>query len=657
MEYQSLMARHSPLPENTLLTLFRRVFFSSPCYLQFLLTEVPFRLVQFFTSNTNQPMRVIYIFLTMFCLFFSSYSQDFNKFIKKTASDREALDRFGMATDISGGYAIVGASLEDHDALGGDSLAQAGSAYIFGRGLGGNWTQVAKLVASDRAAQDRFGFSVAIFGERAVVGATNKSIGGNQGQGAAYIFERQTNGQWIEVAKLTYPTGEALDNFGNAVALNEDKVVVGSAYADPDGNRDAGRAHVFEQDTSGTWVQTAVMEAADKSQGDTFGSAVAVDSNWVAVGAWLAKNNMPSTNDDDAGAVYLFQKDTTTGQWSQQQKVTPDSMDWITGDLFGGTLALKGGTLVVGADGDDVDENLQNLVLGAGSVHIFEKNPNGIFVQVQKITASDREMNASFGQKISLVDNKLLVGAPGETEKVGNNDPNGLTFAGAAYLFEKNSQGIWEEVQRLLPYDREEFDSFGFSLAMTNNYLIISSNQDDENEIGQDSLPNAGSVYLIETCTLDKSVNQTDNTLSAALGGAFYQWVDCNDGYAAIPGATMQSFTPDSSGNFAVELIDQGCFVTSECTEVMPTSLKEAQAELAYLIYPNPSNGVYFLETRHSDEAIEVEIFGQGSLIKRLLFKGKTKYQVDFTGFPSGIYVLKVGVGEKSYTQKLSLIR
>ncbi|MCI4668809.1 MAG: hypothetical protein MRZ79_11785 [Bacteroidia bacterium] len=583
-------------------------------------------------------------------------SQDFNRIIKRTASDRGFGDRLGMAADISGGFAIIGASLEDQNALGQDSLPSAGSAYIFGRGLGGNWTEVQKLVPSDRAAQDRFGFSVAIDGERAVIGAPNKAIGGNNAQGAAYIFERQSNGDWIEVQKLDYNLGEAFDNFGNSVEISGDKVIIGAAFADPGGTKDAGRAHIYELNGNGNWVSAGVLTGQPIAQGASFGSSVAVDSNYLAVGAWLTKNNMPSTNASNAGAVHIFNKDNMSGQWSHIQRITPDSTDWVTGDLFGGTVALQGNTLVVGADGDAVDENLQNVVFGAGAVHIYEKDMSGMFTQVQKIVASDREEDASFGQKVAIAGDKILVGAPGESEKVGGINLNTSSFAGAAYLFEKDGMGNWTEVQRLLANDREEFDSFGFALGMTENYLLITSNQDDENAMEMDSISNSGSMYFFETCTIDNSVIQIGDSLFANMANVAYQWVDCDKGNAPIAGANGQGFKPDSAGNYAVELNDLGCYMTSACVQVIASSTSLKKEIQPFSLFPIPSKGRLNLQTDDYLGSIKVSVFHMDKLLLSQHFRGRKVYKIDLSDLPDGIYALRVEMNGVHYHQNFSLI-
>lgn len=130
-------------------------------------------------------------------------AQNWDQVVKAVASDRAFNDRFGYSVSISGDYAIVGAHQEDHNINGGQFLEDAGSAYIL-KNNSGTWTVVQKIVASDRAADDEFGTSVAISGDYAIVGAPKKSVTidftVNSRAGAAYIFQNKS-GIWSQVNK------------------------------------------------------------------------------------------------------------------------------------------------------------------------------------------------------------------------------------------------------------------------------------------------------------------------------------------------------------------------------------------------------------------------------------------------------------------------
>jgi hypothetical protein len=167
---------------------------------------------------------------------------------KLTASDGENGDRFGNSVAISNDTIVVGAYLED-----GWMMDDRGAAYVFARNRGGvadSWGEVKKLLALDMVAGDEFGKSVAISGDTVVVGADLEDAGGYlSNRGAAYIFERNQGGvgdNWGQVTKLVASGGAVSDYFGHSVAISDDTVIVG-AYGKDGGpfSPDHGAAYVF----------------------------------------------------------------------------------------------------------------------------------------------------------------------------------------------------------------------------------------------------------------------------------------------------------------------------------------------------------------------------------------------------------------------------
>ena len=162
---------------------------------------------------------------------------------KLLASDAEASDGFGGSVAVSGDTAVVGATGEDAVAT------FAGAAYVFQRDQGGadNWGEVKKLTASDAGTGDLFGGSVAVSGDTAVVGATAEDAGGAEA-GAAYVFQRNQGGagNWGELKKLLASDAQAADSFGWSVAISGDTAVLGAIFEDA-GGTDAGAAYVFEE--------------------------------------------------------------------------------------------------------------------------------------------------------------------------------------------------------------------------------------------------------------------------------------------------------------------------------------------------------------------------------------------------------------------------
>ena len=189
---------------------------------------------------------------------------------------------------------MIGARQDD------DNGSQSGSAYVFTK-VSGVWSQKAKLIASDGAADDQFGISVAVNGDTVVVGARQDDDNGNQ-SGSAYVFTKPSSG-WSnsnETAKLTASDGAANDEFGISVAVEGDTAVIGARQDDTSN----GSAYVFTT-VSGVWSQKAKLTASDGAADDEFGISVAVDGDTVVVGAY--KHNVgEGTGGANAGAAYLM---------------------------------------------------------------------------------------------------------------------------------------------------------------------------------------------------------------------------------------------------------------------------------------------------------------------------------------------------------------
>ena len=257
-------------------------------------------------------------------------------------NDGKGGDYFGNSVAVSadGSRVVIGAMRAD---LG--NTPNTGAVYIFSRSVR-VWSQEAKLLASDRAVYDYFGRSVSITsdGSRVVIGTPDRN-GGVSSSGAAYIFLR-TNTTWTQEAKLLASDRAANDNFGYSVAITSDgsRVVVGAHYSDPSGTTNAGAAYIFLR-TDTTWTQEAKLTAPDKKAYIFFGNSVSISSDGarVVIGA-----DCDSPGDIiQAGAVYIFDRIGTT--WSFKSKLV--AIDKDVSDFFGRSVAISsdGYRVVIGA--------------------------------------------------------------------------------------------------------------------------------------------------------------------------------------------------------------------------------------------------------------------------------------------------------------------
>lgn len=330
-------------------------------------------------------------------------------------SDNETGDGFGSSVSISGNTIVVGA--KNHD-VGGS--ANQGSVYVFVR-MGESWittnTETARLTASDGEAGDRFGNSVAIHGDTIVVGADADMVGNSPMQGSAYVFVRPATG-WVttsaETAKLTASDGEWLDAFGYSVAISGDTIVVGSFQDMVGFNASQGSAYVFVRPATG-WVTTRVdnakLTASDGEPASLFGGSVAISGSTIVVGAIKE-------------SAYVFVRPSHGWDGNLKQSAKLKASDSEQGDQFGQSVAISGDTIVVGARWDTVSSNTAQ-----GSAYVFARPTagwSGTLTEVIHLTATNGAANDCFGTSVANNGDAILIGTPGDT--IGSNVNQGSVY-------------------------------------------------------------------------------------------------------------------------------------------------------------------------------------------------------------------------------------
>lgn len=250
---------------------------------------------------------------------------------------------------------------------------------------------------------------------------------------------------WTE-QKATAADGAAADQFGRAVAIQGDIAIIGSPNATVDGRRAQGAAYMYAR-SAGTWSEVQKLVASDGAAADVFGIAVALDGDTAIVGAYSAEGYR--------GAVYVYTF--ADGIWSEAQRLIAD--DRAEFDQFGWAVALDGDVLLVGAQGAAIDGNN-----GQGAVYAFERD-GGSWGQVDKFTSADGAAADGFGWAVALDGDSAVVGSGFVT--VGGN-----LLQGAAYAFERSGTN-WTQAQTLLASNGAAFDSFGLSVAISGDTLLV----------------------------------------------------------------------------------------------------------------------------------------------------------------------------------------
>jgi len=258
---------------------------------------------------------------------------------KLLALDRANSDGFGKSVSLSGDTALIGADYDD------DNGKNSGSVYVFTRS-GSIWTQQAKLLALDGTAGDYFGHSVCLSSDTAIIGAYGDNDGRGPLSGSAYVFTRDDDGIWMQQAKLLASDGKEYDRFGDSVSINGNIALVGADWADwdyPYGSS-AGSVYVFTRSGS-TWTEQTKLRASDGEGGDLFGCSISLSGDTVLIGAPFDDTE----KGDSSGSAYVFTR--SGSSWMQQAKLL--ASDGAERDFFGGSVSLSGDTALIGADYDD----------------------------------------------------------------------------------------------------------------------------------------------------------------------------------------------------------------------------------------------------------------------------------------------------------------
>ncbi|MEA1920405.1 MAG: hypothetical protein U9N52_11225, partial [Campylobacterota bacterium] len=492
-------------------------------------------------------------------------------------SDSKANDNFGYAVSISGDYISIGAINDDTNAT------NAGSVYLYKKDSNDTITQLSKLYASDAQAQDLFGYSLSMDQGYLVVGALHEDSRGNNA-GSAYLYKIQSDTNITQIAKIQPSDIEADDYFANAVSMDGDFIVVGAIGEDTTASH-AGSVYLFKRNSDTSVTQIAKIQAKDPTTDNAFGSSVSIKGVFIAVGA-IGDDSIAS----GAGSAYLFKikPDETLVQIAD--KLT--AHDAEANDNFGNAIAIDGDYVVVGAYREDtgsqsagsayvfnvepedkiyiyaepadqinINESFRNssFILDAASpsgavsytlsgidegemvlnvnesivphnailsflnvsdyelpsdigvdnsyeVDILLSDQNDVtndrvmhkkltvfdryFFDIQRIEANDPDINDYFGSGVSMSGDMIAISAPSE-------DTQGFG-AGSVYIYKKNSNHSVTLVQKLQANDIEQGDAFGSSVDMDSEYLVIGAKYEDETAVS------AGAVYLYKKVSTGK---------------------------------------------------------------------------------------------------------------------------------------------------------
>ena len=402
---------------------------------------------------------------------------------KITASDAAAADHFGRAIAIEGNTLVISAHYDD------DNGAQSGSVYVYDLTKNsGDEGFERKITPSDGAAKDYFGHQIALEESTLVVSSHHDDDNGDS-SGSVYVYDlNKTSADAGFETKITASDGVQGDNFSHRVAIYGTLLVVGALKDDDNGN-DSGSVYVYDlTKNSGDAGFETKITASDGAADDRFGQSVAIDGMTLVVGTLD-----DGDNGDRSGSVYVYDLTKNSGDEGFERKIT--ASDGAAYNQFGYSVALKGATLVIGANLDDDNGSF------SGSVYIYDlTKSSGDDGFETKIIASDGAAGDQFGFSVAIDGDTIMVGA-------WSDDDNG-TDSGSVYIYNGTFGSGNSETEPqitktfLTSSDNASFDYFGYAVALDGTTLVVSSPTDS-----YDGKSRVGSVYVYD---LKKSPGDID---------------------------------------------------------------------------------------------------------------------------------------------------
>lgn len=374
-------------------------------------------------------------------------------FLKATNTAPDSL--FGRAVAVSGYTLVVGAPKEDSIAT------DSGAVYVYVRDLShpASWRPEAFIKAPNAEEGDQFGSAVAISGNTLIIGApfedsksASQTDNSATSAGAAYVYQRVAN-TWVFQAYLKASNREAFDLFGQSVAIDGNTAVVGAYGEDgPNNNASASGAAYVFVKTGNVWKQQASLKASTPVVGDFLGLSVSISGNTIVAGAAY-----DDTGANDSGAAYVFVRRGST--WTQQAQLKAPTP--VATERFGHCVSISGDSVVAGAR--NATSGGQS---GAGAAYVFARSGTEWSFQT-RLTASTPIVDGRFGTAVAIWGDKLIVGAPADTSGTGN----------AEVFLRRGSLWTWQ--QTLTHLDPDAGDAIGNAVAIGDNWMLAGGDGDD----------------------------------------------------------------------------------------------------------------------------------------------------------------------------------
>ena len=509
---------------------------------------------------------------------FTINSQTFQLTQKLGTNDHQPADNLGISSAISDSFMLAGAWWAESTAPGDPIINEQGAAYLYQLNGNGQWIQIQQLNSINPEALGYYGFRVAIEGDYALIGAFNEDHSGFGNAGRVYCYKMTSNNMLTLIDVLSAPDAANADYFGYDVSLTGGYALIGAYNQDLDENgnnplEDAGAAYLYKLNND-KWSLTKKLVSPQRKAGDEFGRLVDIDKYGFVIGAFQSEG---ANSEVSSGSAYTIYCESGFSNWNCNEISTSNLIRLTPNDSgffedFGWDVAISNDWIVVGKSSES-DQPDSGIAGNTGAAYFF-KYENQNWIEKQKVYASDFKGNTFFGRCIGIDNNTAVIGAGSErTDAMGNNPING---AGAAYVFELNDNEVWNETQKITGNERTFNDLFAEdALAISGNHIVAGAWRAD------------------------------------TINGQF--------------------------------LIDGGAVYVFERKEVS-TSLKPLQKLDDFIsVYPNPSNGALKISalTSQSIHGNITIISGHGIIVEEFIIQNNSEINTNLNHLPSGIYFIK----------------
>ena len=389
-------------------------------------------------------VQVLFVLLACNVVSISANDEIGREFQIITKTDRLSTDGLGTVA-IDGDRALIG--VPGHDVSVNNSRRfNVGAVLVLEKNAQGIWQQDSIILADNGFSGDNFGASVAFDNDRLLIGAPGVGSGSFD-NGAAYVFDRNASGVWIQSQILVLPESRSTDRFGSSVALEGDRAIVG-APGDQVGSAFTGLVHEFQRNSLGVWELAQTLGGDFQDRQEQFGYSLSLDNTRLLIGA---------RDRSGVGSAYLFEIN-EEGTWSRQTRLF--ASDGGSGDQFGFAVSLDGDRAVIGAPHEFPLET-------AGAAYVFERDTFGFWLETAKLVSfglTDTSVPDHFGLSVDLQDDRIIVGAPVHDD-----------FTGASFVFKKAENGGWNETLQLIPENVASNTRTGSAVASSGSTVLVDS--------------------------------------------------------------------------------------------------------------------------------------------------------------------------------------